>query len=148
MGVTCCVPNCHTEYNRHKGLTFHVIPKENELRAKYLTAIRNDKPAASTKVCSLHFKGGVKSYREVPSIFPWCDNWEEIVTQHNKKVETALALKSLSGISGNTVKFIPITINKSGIPKYMKKPLTPKRKKPAARHSTPLIKVSLEKIFL
>ncbi|XP_062578055.1 uncharacterized protein LOC134239942 [Saccostrea cucullata] len=81
----CCVPLCNGNARIHHDLSFHHIPKNLEMRKKWLVAIRRDegpqfKIGKNTVVCSRHFKE--QDFRwtpnrkcltkdAVPSIFDW-----------------------------------------------------------------------------
>ena len=73
-GFTCCVPLCYNNSkDNDKSLSFYVIPKDPELRKKWLHMIsrKNFKPTSGHRVCSEHFVGGKKTYdNNVPTIVP------------------------------------------------------------------------------
>ena len=77
-GITCCVPGCQNNSLKHRHLSFYVIPKEEELRKRWLHKISrmresNKKfvPTSTHRVCSEHFVGGKKTYmNNVPTIVP------------------------------------------------------------------------------
>lgn len=72
-GITCCVPYCFNNSKKTPQLSFYVIPKDAELRARWLERInRKDfKPSTSHRVCSEHFTNRKKTYmNNVPTIFP------------------------------------------------------------------------------
>lgn len=58
----CCVPLCNSdEKKKPVGISFHEIPVDADVRARWLAAIRRDKwspntTSCYTKVCSRHFK--------------------------------------------------------------------------------------------
>ena len=62
-GITCCVPTCFNNSVKNKELFFYVVPKDNQLRSKWLCMIRrkNFVPSSSHRVCSVHFVGGKKT---------------------------------------------------------------------------------------
>uniref|UniRef100_A0A3B4VHP6 THAP domain-containing protein 1 n=1 Tax=Seriola dumerili TaxID=41447 RepID=A0A3B4VHP6_SERDU len=57
----CSVPYCSNNKQSHPYLSFHDFPSDDQLRARWVTAIRRDEGATfkilrgSTYVCSLHF---------------------------------------------------------------------------------------------
>ena len=63
-GITCCVPLCNNNSLKNKNLSFYIIPKESNLRKKWLSLIsrKNFVPSTSHRVCSVHFTGGKKTY--------------------------------------------------------------------------------------
>lgn len=82
----CCVPGCPSSEKKNPELVFYVFPGrgwEVERREKWIAAVRRALiddvpwvPSTSTRICSLHFVGGIKSndprkdsYN--PTIFPW-----------------------------------------------------------------------------
>lgn len=90
----CCVPNCSNRRDKCPEVSFHGIPANEDLRKRWLVAIRRDvgphfRISSSTVVCGAHFtaadfstgsrqgSGAVKSKtrrlkREaVPSVFAW-----------------------------------------------------------------------------
>ncbi|CAB3998936.1 THAP domain-containing 11, partial [Paramuricea clavata] len=70
-GITCCVPNCFNNSIRNKELSFYVIPKDSNLRKKWLHMLKrkNFVPSSSHRVCSAHFVGGTKTYmNNIPTI--------------------------------------------------------------------------------
>lgn len=72
-GITCCVPQCFNNSKRNSELSFYVIPKDPDLRKRWLINIsrKNFKPTSSHRVCSAHFEGGKKTYmNNVPTIVP------------------------------------------------------------------------------
>ena len=72
-GFTCCVPQCYNNSKVNKDLSFYVIPKDPELRKKWLHKIsrKNFNPTTGHRVCSVHFEGGKKTYtNSVPTIVP------------------------------------------------------------------------------
>ena len=63
-GITCCDPLCNNNSLKNKNLSFYIIPKESNLRKKWLSLIsrKNFVPSTSHRVCSVHFTGGKKTY--------------------------------------------------------------------------------------
>ena len=70
-GFTCCVPGCFTNSKRDTHLSFYVFPKEKNLRRRWLHSIsrKNFKATTGHRVCSLHFKGGKKTYINTRAIY-------------------------------------------------------------------------------
>ena len=88
MPQNCCVPKCTTKVYREGNLkiSFHKFPKNKDLLAAWIQAIRRDVGrhftiTSHTRVCSRHFKesdfektlAGRRALRSaaIPSIFPW-----------------------------------------------------------------------------
>ncbi len=85
-GKYCCVVGCHNSTYRDvpRGIKFHLFPKEEERRKKWVRAVNRADPKRPSElwqpkyhdvVCSEHFVGGKKKDKEedpafVPSIFP------------------------------------------------------------------------------
>ena len=71
----CCVPLCNNSFRNAPGLHYYRIPKDPDVRQKYVVLIRNETlkvDSESTRICSAHFDGGEKLSRtHLPSIFPW-----------------------------------------------------------------------------
>ena len=99
MVHNCCVPYCHADSKRHKGLKFFVIPKDKSARKRWITRIRNETLRPHARVCSLHFTDGIKSYGEVPSIFPWTGQWDDVVNSYNDKSDAAYIMTAMAGES-------------------------------------------------
>ena len=61
--ITCCVPECYSNSKRNPELSYYVIPKEENLRKKWLHMISRKSfvPSTSHRVCSKHFEGGKKT---------------------------------------------------------------------------------------
>ncbi|XP_007901460.1 protein downstream neighbor of Son-like [Callorhinchus milii] len=79
VGTYCCVPGCFNNTLKNKELSFHVFPKNEQLRAAWIHHLaRLDRrkfsvwqPKAHHKVCDAHFPGGKKTYmNNVPLLFP------------------------------------------------------------------------------
>ena len=56
----CCVPACTNRRNKCPGLSFHAFPKDDQLRRRWIAAIKRDKGrffaiGSDTRVCSAHF---------------------------------------------------------------------------------------------
>ncbi|XP_064596253.1 uncharacterized protein LOC135462886 [Liolophura sinensis] len=87
--INCCVPNCHATSQRNFYVKFHKIPRCPVTRKLWLQRARYPKQTISrwTSVCSLHFKGGSKTYLvDKPSIFPWTPEWTDVVTMCNQQM--------------------------------------------------------------
>ena len=88
--TNCCVPYCHATSKRHKQLTWHVLPRDETLRKRWILLIRNDNLRVTSKgtaVCGLHFRGGRRTYDEkTPTIFPWTPEWTGLIREYNRKV--------------------------------------------------------------
>ncbi|KAH7965155.1 hypothetical protein HPB49_004544 [Dermacentor silvarum] len=78
--VYCCVPHSKLQSSRTKGVSFHQLPSDAELVAKWLKNISrenlvvNDK-SASTVVCSRHFHStdyvpGCRIRKLLPGVVP------------------------------------------------------------------------------
>ncbi|XP_074632715.1 uncharacterized protein LOC141891627 [Acropora palmata] len=71
----CCVPHCTNSFRNAPSLHYYRIPKDPDVRKKYVVLIRNETlkvNSESTRICSAHFDGGEKLSRtHLPSIFPW-----------------------------------------------------------------------------
>ena len=71
----CCVPHCTNSFRNAPYLHYYRIPKDPDVRKKYVVLIRNETlkvNSESTRICSAHFDGGEKLSRtHLPSIFPW-----------------------------------------------------------------------------
>ena len=132
MGHNCCVPYCHADSVRHKRLKFYVIPKDAVLRRQWVGRIRNENLRSHARVCSLHFEGGVKSYGEIPSIFPWNGNWERIVNAYNdsSRAEHYLAMQ----VDPNAKPPAMLTLNR---PASASRPCVARQHRSVVRTSTP-----------
>ena len=56
----CCVPACTNRKNKCPGLSFHAFPKDDQLRRRWIAAIKRDEGrffaiGSDTRVCSAHF---------------------------------------------------------------------------------------------
>lgn len=56
----CCVPACTNRRNKCPGLSFHAFPKDDQLRRRWIAAIKRDEGrffaiGSDTRVCSAHF---------------------------------------------------------------------------------------------
>jgi len=84
------VLHCHATNKRHKHLSWHVLPRDETLRKRWMILIMNDDVRVSAKgksVCVLHFRGGRRTYDEnTPTIFPFTPEWTGLVNAYNKKV--------------------------------------------------------------
>ncbi len=85
-GSYCAVVGCHNNSKRDgaRGIKFHVFPKNEERKSKWIAAVRRSNPGkptalwnpgSSSVVCSAHFVGGKKSNDPgnpayCPTIFP------------------------------------------------------------------------------
>ncbi|XP_030760392.1 zinc finger protein 813-like [Sitophilus oryzae] len=58
MPFSCSVPNCRGNYRGGPKVSAFIFPKNDELRKKWLTAIKRDNftPTSSSRVCELHFR--------------------------------------------------------------------------------------------
>ena len=65
---------CYNNSKKHKDIRFYVIPKDAQSRAIWLSKISRkgfDPPKDGHRVCSAHFKGGRKTYKNsIPTIVP------------------------------------------------------------------------------
>ncbi|XP_046558816.1 uncharacterized protein LOC124267872 [Haliotis rubra] len=93
MAQHCCVPTCSNDsrYPSGRNLSFHNIPKDQDLRKRWIISIRRDegplfKVTDSTHVCSAHFNEnsyqrtltGIRRLKKgaVPTIFSWKEKKE------------------------------------------------------------------------
>lgn len=87
--MNCCVPGCQNNFRNSVGIKFYRIPKNEQLRKRYVQLLRNETlklKSDNTRICSEHFEGGYKATPDhLPSIFPW-----------SKKVEKRRQLNRLS----------------------------------------------------
>ena len=71
----CCVSHCTNSFRNAPYLHYYRIPKDLDVRKKYVVLIRNETlkvNSESRRICSAHFDGGEKLSRiHLPSIFPW-----------------------------------------------------------------------------
>ncbi|EFN69448.1 hypothetical protein EAG_12433 [Camponotus floridanus] len=58
--MSCCI--CKSHSDSHEDITFHTIPRSEELRAKWIAVIGRNVPNYS-KVCSDHFKPNFFQYK-------------------------------------------------------------------------------------
>ena len=69
----CCVPKCDNNNRKNPELSFHKIPKNPELKKKWLRVLKRKglmELNSSHRVCSAHFAGGIKTYmNNIPTIF-------------------------------------------------------------------------------
>ena len=75
MPKNCSIPGCTSRSDKEdcKHLLFHGLPKDPSLQHKWLASIKRPITISEhTRVCSLHFSGGVKSATSpIPTLFPW-----------------------------------------------------------------------------
>ena len=114
--TNCCVPHCHATSKRHKHLSWHVLPRDETLRKRWIVLIRNDNLRVSSKgtsVCGLHFRGGRRTYDEnTPTIFPWTPEWTGLVNDYNKKVtDESSSLMNDHQYSSDSVKPALLTLD-------------------------------------
>ncbi|XP_077550799.1 THAP domain-containing protein 11-like [Haemaphysalis longicornis] len=110
VGFTCCVPGCYNNSVKHKGIRFHVFPKDPKLREEWVQMInrvgQSGKfskfvPTTGHKVCGEHFEVGRKPYMvRVPTIFTL--KQKKIVKRHRRYERRV-------GVSESTVSRIWIT---------------------------------------
>ena len=87
VNVKCCVPGCASKSQGFRYLKFHQLPKDNCRRKIWKNSIKNAKKISKWfSICSLHFKGGWKDFYANPSIFPWSQEWPDVVESYNKFV--------------------------------------------------------------
>ncbi|XP_078482097.1 protein MBD-R2-like isoform X2 [Ciona intestinalis] len=83
----CCVPICTGDSRYNTSLSFHRMPKDEQMRKQWVVKIRRDvgpnfKITSKTRVCSKHFKeedfrppdnSGRRLLKEgtLPSVFDW-----------------------------------------------------------------------------
>lgn len=99
----CCVPGCTNSHrNRPSDFKFYCIPKDPELRRKYVVPLKNETlqlESSMTRVCADHWEGGEKLSRtHLPSIFPWTTPKagrtsiakfnEDVISRYKKKQTT------------------------------------------------------------
>ncbi|KAK0136076.1 THAP domain-containing protein 11 [Merluccius polli] len=93
MVDNCCAPGCTNKRGKKKCTSFYRIPKDAEMRAKWISAIKRarskqnkterwDPPAVGFHLCSDHFISGRKSDNPlspdfVPSIFNYVPSPEK-----------------------------------------------------------------------
>ena len=77
--TNCCMPHCHATSKRYKHSSWHVFPRDETLRKRWIVLIRNDNLRVNlkgTSLCGLHFRGSRRTYEEkTPTIFPWMPEW-------------------------------------------------------------------------
>ena len=97
--TNCCVPYCHAVSKRHKLLSWHILPRDEQLRKEWMVLIRNDNLRVNSKgtsVCGLHFRGGRRTYDEKkPIIFPWTPEWPSLINEYNEKAIDEFSTKCL-----------------------------------------------------
>jgi len=90
--LNCCVPACICSSKRTPNISFYRFPKDKDKRMHWDAVCRNrnlKKASEWTSVCSLHFVGGAKTYSvRNPSIFPWTDEWEDVIRKYNDSLVT------------------------------------------------------------
>ena len=71
-GRTCCVPSCSNNSRNRPDISYHKLPKEPTLRkwSKLLKTKGLCNPDENNYVCSDHFPGGKKTYKN--NIFQLC----------------------------------------------------------------------------
>ncbi|XP_022805808.1 THAP domain-containing protein 11-like [Stylophora pistillata] len=70
----CGIPGCTNSYRYASNLQYYRIPKDPDIRRKYVVLMRNETlklDSTSTWICSAHFDGGEKLRTRLPSIFTW-----------------------------------------------------------------------------
>ena len=89
----CCVPGCNNSHrNKPANFKFYCIPKDPELRQKYVVILKNETlkiESPMTRVCADHWDGGVKLSRtHLPTLFPWSVQKPErrVITKYDKNV--------------------------------------------------------------
>jgi len=89
--VNCCVPSCIASTRRTPNLSFYRLPKDKANKDRWNIQCRNSnlkKGSKWTSVCSLHFVGGCKTYDiQEPTIFPWSDEWKDVIQNYNASLE-------------------------------------------------------------
>ena len=88
VNVKCCVPGCVSSNRRFHYLKFHTLPKDSCRRKTWKLAIKKPRQVSKwSSICRLHFKGGWKQdFYANPSIFPWSQEWPDVVKSYNKYV--------------------------------------------------------------
>ena len=88
VNVKCCVPGCVSSNRRFHYLKFHTLPKDSCRRKTWKLAIKKPRQVSKwSSICRLHFKGGwKKDFYANPSIFPWSQEWPDVVKSYNKYV--------------------------------------------------------------
>ena len=75
MPKNCSIPGCTSRSDKEdsRHLSFHGLPKDPSLQHQWLASIKRPITISKhTRVCSLHFSGGVKSAASpIPTLFPW-----------------------------------------------------------------------------
>ena len=109
--TNCCVPHCHATSKRHK----HVLPRDETLRKRWMVLIRNDNLRVNSKgtsVCGVHFRGGLRTEENTPTIFPWMPEWTGLVNAYNKKVtDESSSLMNDHQYSSDSVKRALLTLD-------------------------------------
>ena len=133
--TNCCVPLCHATSIRHTKLSFYRLPKDEKVRKNWVSLIRNsnlDVSSTSSRcVCSLHFRGGRKTYDvNVPTIFPWSSDWESVVERYNDDVRQS----GDHSYTATTKQSKLLTLNK---PKHASKTVRPRQTLNSSLHDEP-----------
>ena len=55
MGI-CAAVNCSNKSNKSKGITLFSLPKNEDMRKKWLVNLKRDNLPKDVRICSVHFE--------------------------------------------------------------------------------------------